>query len=192
MFLPTFNGVTCIPHDAPAFHVLTDSSTVGASITCHHDWLYVNWALDLPDVADCHINEKELMAVVLAACRWAPLWQGWSVLLHMDNMMTKTWLNKVSTNNPRGMHWLQYLFWFSVTYDFRLEAIHVPGCYYHLPNALSRLHQTCQALWAMALLLDDCRLLPCSHMFWPIHISYNSFLFLFRRFYQDSPRARTG
>ncbi len=180
-FLYTFNGVSCVPHEAPTVHVLTDASSVGAGIVCGHDWAHFNWELDFPGFAQLHINE-EILAIVLAVCRWAPGWMGNRILVHTDNAVAKYTINKGTSRNPRIMQWLRLLFWLSAAYDFVLEVIHVPGRFHHLPDAASRLHQPGQILRLHALLNEQCFFFPCYHWHLPSHMSQASFSFLCHRF----------
>lgn len=179
-FLSVFNGKSCIPEDPPSFHVLSDACTTGAGYACAHDWGYTNFACDLPTIANAHINVKEVLAVVLAAYRWAPAWHNSKVLIHTDNTVTKYAINKGSSRNPLIMELLRHLFWLSACFNFTIEAIHVPGRFHHLPDAISRLHEPGQSLRLQSLLLEHCSFFDCPHWFMPTHMSLPSFTFLYR------------
>ena len=51
------------------------TSDKGAGGSFGADWFYYNWSQDWPEAEMFHINEKEVLAVVLAAYRWSHLWQ---------------------------------------------------------------------------------------------------------------------
>ncbi len=179
-FLGTFNGVSCLPHEAPSFHVLTDASSIGAGYSCGHDWAYTNWQADIPPMTHRHINEKEVAAIVLAALRWAGCWRGGRVLVHTDNIVAKHAINTGTSRSPCIMQWTRLLFWLCASFDITIEAIHVPGHFHHLPDAISRLHEPGQSLRLHALLQEQCPALHCPHSHLPAHMSFNSFLYLFQ------------
>ena len=154
-FLPTFNGVSAITPDRE-FHILMDSSTVGAGIAFNHDWIYCNWKRDWPSFKDAHINYKETLSAYIAARKWAPLWAHSSVVFHTDSSTAKSILNKGGTKKNQVMVVMRQLFWLSAQYDFKISAIHVPGRFHHLPDAISRLHEPGHALVARQLLDAQC------------------------------------
>jgi len=151
-FLDTFNGKSCLPHEAPTFHVLTDASSEGAGFACGLDWGYASWRADIPDLKDAHINVKEVVAIVLATARWAASWQGSKVLVHTDNVVAKHAINTGTSRSPAVMHWLRALFWLTAWFDIELEAVHVPGRFHLLPDCISRLHEPGQFAFLQSLL----------------------------------------
>ena len=50
--LPVFNCRSVFPDELPMTSALayTDASPAGGGCCWHHDWLYVNWALDFPNI----------------------------------------------------------------------------------------------------------------------------------------------
>ena len=100
----------------------TDSSSGGMGAVFQEDWLYVDWAAEDPTLAAMHINHKETAAVVLAARRWAPQWEGKKVIVYIDNQAAKQIINKGTTADPGMMVLVRELFWWSVSYDFVVEA----------------------------------------------------------------------
>ena len=73
-FISDFNGRSLLLDHQPINSVFTDSCQQAAGGIFDGDWFYCNWALDWPLVANLHINSKEVLAVFLAVCRWAPFW----------------------------------------------------------------------------------------------------------------------
>jgi len=59
----------------PTIDVMTHSSSVaaGGGGISGGDWFYFNFALDNPSWSSLHINYKEMLAIMLAGRRWAPL-----------------------------------------------------------------------------------------------------------------------
>ena len=117
-FIRTFNGrsslldsrpIECV-FTGPIECVFTDASNEGAGGSFQGDWFYFNWALDWPEARTFHINEKEVVAVTLAAYRWAPLWRDKKVIIYSDNSVTVSALNKGPCRNAMVMKCLRSLF----------------------------------------------------------------------------------
>jgi hypothetical protein len=152
-FLERFNGVVYI--HSPVSHVVhTDASNVGAGVFYCGDWYYHRWdeQNELPE--DTHINNKEIMAVIYAARRWGHLWSNSKVLVCTDNVVTKAVINKGTCKNALIMHALRGLFWLSVRFNFKLHAVHIPGVFNQLPDAISRLHSRGQGARLRSLLCN--------------------------------------
>ena len=145
-FLPVFNSKE-FRNNASAVFLHTDSSSEGAGMLTDTDWSYVNWKRDMPQMQNQHINVKETMAVIIAAYRWAPQWQGRQVIVCTDNMTTKAAISKGISRHPIIMPHLRVLFWLSNVYNFTFTSVHNPGIYHTWPDAVSRLHQPGQFLY---------------------------------------------
>jgi hypothetical protein len=72
----------------PKPSISTDASTDGGAAYHHGQWFYVNWRIDMPDIAEEHINVKELCVVLLAARKWCYLWRNKLIHIQVDNMVT--------------------------------------------------------------------------------------------------------
>ena len=150
-FLRTFNGV--VYYQQLTKHVVhTDACTEGAGFFCGGDWGYVNWSCDDSAHKPLHINYKEVLAVCWAAERWCQNWANGHVTVIMDSMVAKAIINKGSCRSPTVMSALRDLFWLSVTYNFKLHAIHIPGRFNLLPDTISRLHEPGQVIHLHTLL----------------------------------------
>lgn len=125
---------------SPAY---TDASTAGGGCCWQTDWLYVNWALDFPDVCSLHINYKEAFMILQAAKRWAPYWSRQRIILKSDSEVAAAIVNKGTTPCPIIMEWLRELFWLSEYYDFHLIVDHIPGSLNVIADSISRLDETC-------------------------------------------------
>ena len=75
-FLETFNGRSALLDETPIETVFTDACNEAAGGVFGQDWFYFNWTQDWPLAKTFHINEKEVVAVALAAHRWAPQWRN--------------------------------------------------------------------------------------------------------------------
>lgn len=138
-FMQVFNGKSLLLHENPIHSVLTDACDNGAGCYFNGDWLYINWELDYPELKDTHINNKETLAVVFSAMRWAPLWQNHRVYITSDNMTTVRAINKGTSRSPVIMQALRLLFWLASSFNFHLKAIHVSGQMHCLADSVSRL-----------------------------------------------------
>ena len=125
-------------------HVLTDACRTASGCFWAGDWHYSVFRADWPKVTAMHINYKEVCAVASAVARWAPLWAGRTVVVHTDSGVTKAILNKGRSKNAFINDVLRAVCWRSVTFDFELRAIHVPGSLIGVPDAISRLRETGQ------------------------------------------------
>jgi len=66
-----FNGKTKILDDRPITSIQCDACTEGGGATFLGDYMYINWNIDMPDMAPLHINVKEAIMIILAIFRWA-------------------------------------------------------------------------------------------------------------------------
>ena len=138
-FMTSFNGKSAVLDKQPITTVYTDACMAGCGGVYGNDWFYCNWALDWSTVDSLHINHKELLAVVLAAARWAPMWSGKRIYIMSDNQATVAMINKGSTKHPVAMEALRCLFWLSASYGFHLTGRYVPGTQNVAADSASRL-----------------------------------------------------
>lgn len=150
-FLYRFNG-TVYYREWDNHTVHTDACNEGAGMFLEGDWVYMNWKCDVPAVCDFHINYKEVMAVILAANRWASRWINCTVTVVTDSTVTKAIINRGTCRNTFVMENLRQLFWLSVKFNFKLVSIHIPGVLNQLPDSISRLHERGQVLRLHSLL----------------------------------------
>ena len=99
-----------------------------------------NWEHDFPLASTFHINEKEVLVVVIAAHRWSPLWVNKRIIVYSDNMVTVSSINKGTPRNSVVMQCLRKLFWLSATFSFHLIALHIRGIFNVAADSASRLH----------------------------------------------------
>lgn len=176
-FLETFNGKSLLLHKNPITPVYTDACTSGAGGLWEGDWFHCCWDTDLPSASQCHINEKEILAVVIAAHRWAPYWANHTVSFFADNSATVASINKCSSRNSTLLKCLRSLFWLSAIYNFRFVAHHVPGIENKEADFLSRLDD--KANFARLLQHYHFRGTPSDRL--QSHFSYKTLSSLLRR-----------
>ena len=102
---------------------------------------YCNWELDWPLDSYLHINSKEILAVYLAVCRWAPAWRNKRIYIQSDNMTTVATINRGTSRNTFIMGCLRILFWLSAHYNFHITAHFIKGLSNTVADNISRIHE---------------------------------------------------
>ena len=140
-FLQVFNGKHLLLNKLPIVDTKTDACQLAVGAYFRGDWVYSFLLADAPPLAPLHINYKEAFAICLAARCWAPQWANHCVIIECDNQPAVAMINKGSTKNPVVMAWLRDLFWLSAVYNFRIQAVYVPGKYNIISDSISCLHE---------------------------------------------------
>ena len=140
-FMASFNGRSMLLDKQPITSVFTDSCNVGAGAVYEGDWFYTNWQLDWPVVTNFHINSKEILAVFLAVCRWAPLWSNKRIYIQSDNITTVATINRGSSRDSFIMSCLRILFWLSARYNFHITSRFIQGKINDVADNISRVHE---------------------------------------------------
>ena len=79
--------------------VRADACPQAAGAFFEGDWPYHNFGCDSPTLSALHINQKETIAVCLAAEDWSSQWANKQVVVHSDNQAAVGMINKGSTGN---------------------------------------------------------------------------------------------
>ena len=109
-FIDTFTGRSTLLDHKPIECVFTDACNEGAGGCFGRDWFDVNWSQDWQQALQFHINEKEVIAVAFAACRWAPFWRSKHIIIYSDNAVTVSAINKGTCRNDEIMRCIRSLF----------------------------------------------------------------------------------
>lgn len=176
-----FNGRSIWLSKLPITCVFTDACNSGAGGIFCNDWFYLNWQVDWPRFEHLHINYKEILAIVLAAWRWAPFWCGRRIFINTDNMVAVAAINKAKCQSLEVLQAVKFLSWLSVLFNFELTAYHIAGAKNVYADQASRLADpsVCNTfLVDNNVSLDDI----CNHM------SYRSMHYIFR----NGARCPTG
>ena len=67
-------GKSAVLEHTPIETVFTDACDEAAGGVFGGDWFHFSWSHDWPKARTLNINEKEVIAVAIAAHRWAPYW----------------------------------------------------------------------------------------------------------------------
>ena len=128
-FISLFNGTARFlsSNSVPAAYLTSDACNSGGAAVYNQDWFYTNWDIDHPDFSNAHINIKELLAVLLAAKRWAWAWQNMHIVLYTDSTCAMFMINNGTSRNSIAMQLLRVLFWLSAIFNFKLTARHIQG-----------------------------------------------------------------
>lgn len=140
-FMSQFNGRSMLLDKQAIQSVFTDSCAIAAGGIFNGDWFYCNWELDWPLVSNMHINSKEILAVYLAVCRWAPDWRNKRIYIQSDNVTTVATINRGTSRNPFIMGCLRVLFWLSAQYNFHITAHFIRGLANTVADNISRIHE---------------------------------------------------
>ncbi len=170
-FMQRFNGKSALLDKQPITTVQVDACTAGCGGVYGRDWFYCNWALDWPAAADLHINYKELLSVVVAATRWAPLWAIKRIYIMSDNQAAVGMLNRGTAKHPLAMNALRWLFWLSATHNFHLSSRYIPGVQNIAADSASRLLQPNQLTRLVEHLPALCHYTPPQFAPTPPHFS---------------------
>ena len=145
---------------APICDVESDACNTGCGFTFNNDWGYIQWAIDCPELTTLHINYKETLAAIFAAIRWAPDLASQRVCFHVDNQTARAILNKGTCRNKTVMMYIRQLFWLSAIYNFKIQAIYLPGKLNVWADAVSRLTQKGCCMWVLSVVAQEAGVLP--------------------------------
>ena len=141
-FLSHYNGVSVIPSDViisdPELFA-TDACLTGCGAVCFGECFH----REFPDfllTQDRHINELELLTVVISIKLWAPKLQGLGVELLSDNATCVSVINSQSSSNVFMQRCLRELWLLLALYNINLIVRSVRRCDNWLADSLSRFH----------------------------------------------------
>ena len=86
-----------------------------------------------------HINIKEMWAVYVGACRWAPVWRDASIIYNTDSVVVQAALNTGRSRCRRIMGFVRKLFWLAVYFNFTFVSTYINTEVNVTCDALSRL-----------------------------------------------------
>lgn len=170
-FIHEFNGTVNFINNKPITNIQTDACNFGGGAFFNSDYFYINWKIDMPAVADFHINIKETVTLILALFHWHEQLRDKYVMVFTDNMTARSIINKGTCKSSYVMNLLRQLFWLQATFNFTVQAIFLPGKFNVLADCVSRLHEKGQLskLWSLNYIYE-CGFIPftlkelCSHM----------------------------
>ena len=164
----------------PKIHIATDASLIagGAFLRPGNAWIYRNWLLDKPSIANSNITIKELAMINEAIQTWAPLHPNHHFYIECDNMAAVHMTNSGATRHHIAAQLLRCITDRAQQHNITITATHIQGEMNEIPDSISRLHTPGQMLRLSSLL---------HHLYYPSphptfcllnHMSYFSSLFL--------------
>ena len=167
----------------PSIVIATDACIVGGGAFCQGgSSLYVNWIIDKPELAEQHINIKELVMIKEAVCHWAPMLPDHHLAILTDNLTSCYMINKGYSGNHVAASLLKDIARIVLQHNCGLSAQFIPGSLNHVPDALSRLHQRGQWQRFVSIMNATKINYPVCQM---SHLSYNFLFQLWRREYNN-------
>lgn len=133
-----WNGRSFFPPASPTSHLYSDASGLygcGAYSTEVASWFQLQWPLAWLDTG---ITAKELVPIVVAAAMWGPRWSGQHICFHCDNEAVVTIIQNRRAHNTLLTQLLRCLFFYASMFQFHFSALHIPGVYNVLADAISR------------------------------------------------------
>ena len=141
-FLSRYNGVSVIPSNVIVSNpelFATDACLTGCGAVCFGECFH----REFPDfilTQERHINELELLTVVVSIKLWAPKLQGLGVELLSDNATCVSVMNSQHSPNVFMQRCLRELWLLLALYNITLIVRSVRGCDHWLADYLSRFH----------------------------------------------------
>ena len=139
-FLPKYNGVSMMDFEEwsePDQLCATDACLVGAGGTfadsCFH--------CEFPDFIrkeNLHINNLELLTIVVAVKLWGHLWKGKKLVLNCDNKSSVIVLNSGSSRDSFAQSCLREVCFFAAIHQFQIKGVFISGSENRIPDFLSR------------------------------------------------------
>ena len=89
-----FNGVRAIADNTEIVPILSDACVSGGGAFCHGDFVYFNWECDFVKGVNLPINYKEAVTAAMGVIRWAPVFNGHTLYVYLDNQCAVAIINK--------------------------------------------------------------------------------------------------
>ena len=158
---------------------LTDACNIGGGVfvPSKRHWHYTNFVLDKPDLANAHINVKELVMVQEAINILGPNSQGQQIHVLTDNTTTMNWINNWTARPHAAATILKNIAASAIKWNITINCLHIRGCHNTIADSISRLHQPGQLYHLCSLLRTFYNYCHPTY-FLPDHMSPLSALFL--------------
>ncbi|KAK2158180.1 hypothetical protein LSH36_175g05066 [Paralvinella palmiformis] len=139
-YIDIFNGTVQLVDNRPTTPLFIDACPVAAGAHYEGRCIYTPWDSEWPEAKGHHNNYKEVMALEPAIAHFAPLFRNKIVYVHTDNQAAMYIINKGTCKDKLTMQSLRRVFWYSAIFNFRIQAIYLPGEANVLADAVSRSH----------------------------------------------------
>ena len=109
----------------------------------------------------------------LALRHWAPFLAGGKVVVFTDSTAAEAFINRQRAPSSRSLSILRNMALLAVQYDIVIQAVHIPGQYNDIADAISRLDEPGQICRLVSLVEQYCYPFPPPMGYWlPYHVIY--------------------
>lgn len=142
LFAPLYNGVSIMP--------IADWSVPDGVVSCdaclsgcggwfeglYFHTVFPQFILDM----ELHINELELLTLVVVCKLWGSQWKGMRIKIFCDNNTSVIVLNTGRTRDKFLQACLREICLLAANNEFEIRTVHLPGVENRIPDILSRWH----------------------------------------------------
>ena len=115
----------------------TDTCLIGAGATFAENYFHCNFP-DFIREQQLHINNLELLTIVVAVKVWGHLLTGKKLVIKRDNKSSILVLNSGSSCDSFSQSCLREICFFSAIHHFEIPAVFIAGSENRIPDFLSR------------------------------------------------------
>lgn len=133
--LRNWSGISRIPVSR-IIHLFCDASSTGFGAWWDDQWMAGRWNRA---PAKRHINWKELATIKMAVRRWAPWWDGYSVVVHCDNRAAVSICSRGTSRSKPLARLMRDIFWSLSRASCDVVVRHIPGVDNVVADSLSRI-----------------------------------------------------
>ena len=140
-FMEEFDGITIMPPidwNAPDTVISSDSSLQGCGGWAEGDAFHCQFPDWLNNRTDMHINEKELMAFVIALKIWKHKVKNKNLLAYCDNETTVAIVNTGKANNRFAQACLREICYLTAKENSVIKLVHISSEQNRISDCLSR------------------------------------------------------
>lgn len=143
-FLKLYNGVSMMfleDWSQPDEIVESDAtlSSCGGWFAPKREYFHVEFPPFLCEL-NLHINQCELLAIMICIKLWSTCFCGKKILLKCDNQTTVAVLNSGATKDSYMQGCLREILFFAAKFHFEVRAVYLPGVHNRTADVLSRWH----------------------------------------------------
>lgn len=142
--MPTYNGVSIIPKSecsAPNTVLGTDACLTGCGAFNYKSGEFFHTRFPaFIEQQRLHINDLELLTIVVAVKLWGPSWRGERFKVLCDNTVAVAAMNMARMHSPVAQACMREIAYWAAIGEFELFTTHVEGAANDLCDVLSRWH----------------------------------------------------
>ena len=143
-FLKTYNGVSMMAIEdwsSPDEILESDATLTGCGgwFSERREFFHVEFPSFLLEL-DLHINQFELLAVMICIKLWSSHFVNKNILLKCDNQTTVSVLNSGSSKDSFLQKCLREILYYAARFNFEVKAVFFPGVENRTADLLSRWH----------------------------------------------------